>query len=342
MKKLTINLENYSYDIVIEDEILFHLSFYIKQLYKGDRIYIITDDVVANLYLERVTKALEEHFFVQSVIIPHGEESKSLSVFSSVCETLLEKDIRRNHLLLALGGGVVGDLTGFVASTLYRGLPYVGVPTSLLSQLDSSIGGKTGIDFYGRKNILGAFKQPLMVFIDPQVLETLEEREFNNGMGELIKHAAIGNISLLDMLESKPKISEEIIYQSLLVKKALVELDEFDVKERMFLNFGHTYGHAIELDMGLKHGEAVSLGMLMALQMGIDLKITNEKCYEKIKKVLDIYHLPNYSIDYHKYFTEVVYDKKNLAGKVRFVLLRDFGNPVFYEALEQELKEGKI
>ena len=219
-------------------------------------------------------------------MIPHGEESKVLSTYAYVCEELIKKDIRRNNLLVALGGGVIGDLCGFVAATLYRGIPYVGIPTSLLSQMDSSIGGKTGIDFYNRKNIIGAFKQPSMVLIDPKVLNTLDIKEFNNGMGELIKHGAIGNKILLDLLFDKPMITEDIIYESLTVKKRVVELDEFDLKERMTLNFGHTFGHAIELKYGYKHGEAVAIGMLMAIEMGIDLGITDKSCYDIIYNII--------------------------------------------------------
>ena len=337
MRKLKINLLNHSYDIVIEDGLLSHLSFYIKSVYKEKKIFIITDDLVAKHYLDIVTKRLALDFEVDSVIIPNGEESKNINVYAHVCEELLAKDIRRNHLLLALGGGVIGDLTGFIAATLYRGLPYIGVPTSLLAQMDSSIGGKTGIDFYDRKNIIGAFKQPLMVLIDPKTLDTLAQREFNNGMGELIKHGAIGNPKLLEMLSNKPKINEDIIYESLTVKKKLVELDEFDLKERMLLNFGHTFGHAIELKFGFKHGEAVSIGMLIALRLGIDLGITDDKCYGIIENILKLYELPYAYYNYKVYLKETIYDKKNLAGKLKFILLKDIGSPIIYEIKEEEL-----
>lgn len=337
MRTLKIELKDHSYDIVIEDGLLFHLSFYIKSVYREKKIFIITDDLVSKYYLDIVKNSLSDEFEVESVIIPNGETSKNIDVYADVCKELLAKDIRRNHLLLALGGGVVGDLTGFIAATLYRGLPYVGVPTSLLSQMDSSIGGKTGIDFYERKNIIGAFKQPLMVLIDPKTLDTLEKKEFNNGMGELIKHGAIGNANLLEMLKNKPRINEEIIYESLIVKKKLVELDEFDLKERMLLNFGHTFGHAIELKMGFKHGEAVALGMLMALKMGIDLGLTNKNCYFLVENILRLYELPCEYYDYNKYLKDAIYDKKNLAGKLRFILLEDIGKPIIHEIKEEEL-----
>ena len=339
MKKLSLNLKNDTYDIIIEDDILNHLSFYIKEVYKNKKIYIITDDNVADIYLKLVLKNLKADFEVDYVIIKNGEESKNIQVYSQIVEQLLNKNIRRNELLLALGGGVVGDLTGFVAATLFRGLPYIGIPTSLLSQMDSSIGGKTGIDFSDRKNILGCFKQPLRVLIDPLALNTLSKKEFNNGMGELIKHACIGNKNLFTLLKQTKKIDEEIIYQSLLVKKHFVEIDEFDLKERMILNFGHTFGHIIELENNLKHGEAVSLGIVMALKLGIDLKISQESDLIQIIELLKLYDLPCYEIDYKPYLLKTLEDKKNLAGTINFILLEELEKPIIYPLNENKLKE---
>lgn len=336
MKSLEINLQEDSYSIYIEDDILFHLSFYIKQIYKNRKIFIITDDIVESLYLKVVKESLKE-FEVESVVIPHGEASKSLTMYSKVIQQLLDKDIRRNELLLALGGGVVGDLTGFVAATLFRGLPYINIPTTLLSQMDSSIGGKTGIDFSERKNIIGCFKQPKLVLIDPKVLKTLSKREWNNGMGELIKHAIIGNPPLFENLLQKPKIEETMIWESLKVKQKVVEKDVFDTKDRMLLNFGHTFGHVIELEMNLKHGEAVALGMLMALRFGIDNGITKEECYAKVKKILQLYELPHEEPAYQKYLKDIFKDKKNLAGKLSFVLIRDIGDAFLYPLVEKEV-----
>jgi 3-dehydroquinate synthase len=339
MRELVVNLKDHSYKIYIENNILYNVASYIKDVYKNDKVFIITDDKVANLYLDIVKKSLEKDYKVDYVIIKNGEESKTLTTYAYICEELLKKDIRRNNLIIALGGGVVGDISGFVASSLFRGIPYVGIPTSLLAQMDSSIGGKTGIDFYNRKNILGAFKQPLMVLIDPKTIESLDEREFNNGMGELIKHGAIGNKKLLDLLYSKPNITEDIIYESLSVKKRVVEIDEFDLNERMTLNFGHTFGHAIELKYGYKHGEAVAIGMLMAIKMGIDLGITDESCYKPILDIIRLYNLPDKIYDYKDYLTDVFYDKKNIAGTIRFIFLTKLGECMIYKITEKEIKE---
>ncbi len=273
------------------------------------------------------------------IILPHGEQAKSIEVYASTVTKLLDKNIRRNELLLALGGGVIGDLTGFIAATLYRGIPYVGVPTTLLSQMDSSIGGKTGIDFYNRKNILGSFKQPELVLIDPKTLATLSKEEFSNGMGELIKHAVIGNPELFLMLKDKPEIGEAIIYESLTVKKRVVELDEFDQKERMLLNFGHTFGHSIELEQGLKHGQAVALGMLMAIQMGIDLGLTDPTTYARVRHLLNLYDLPITKLNYRDYIDNIVFDKKNLAGILQFVFINDIGEAFLFPLSESKIKE---
>ncbi len=337
MRKLTINLKDHSYDIIIENNLLDNINTYVKNVYKNKKIFIITDDKVASLYLDKVVNALKKDFIVDYVIIKNGEASKTLETYAYVCEELINKGVKRQEALLALGGGVIGDLTGFVASSLYRGIPYIGVPTSLLADMDSSIGGKTGIDFAGRKNILGAFKQPLMVLIDPKTFDTLDKREFNNGMGELIKHGAIGNKKLLELLKNHPNIDENIIFESLSVKKAVVEKDEFDLGDRMKLNFGHTFGHAIELKYGYKHGEAVAIGMLMALKMGIDLKVTNPNCYQIIYDILKGYSLPLDEYDYHDYLKDILYDKKNIAGTVNFIFLTEIGNCVIYKISESEV-----
>lgn len=339
MKTLKMDLINDKYEIIIEKGLLSNISNEIKKVYSKSKVYIITDDVVAALYLKKIKEELSKDFQVFDVIVKNGEESKNINTYANIISKLLDKNIRRNELLVALGGGVVGDITGFVAATLFRGLPYVSIPTSLLSQMDSSIGGKTGIDFNERKNILGCFKQPLLVLIDPNTLNTLPKEEFNNGMAELIKHAIIGNKSLFEKLKSRPIIDEEIIYESLCVKKRYVTLDPYDLNERMILNFGHTLGHAIELALNLKHGYAVSLGMLMAIQMGINLQLTDRSCYAEIMNVLELYGLPVDNIDYKKYLNEVIKDKKNIAGSINFIFIKNIGEPVIYPVSENHIKE---
>lgn len=340
MRRLKVNLKDHSYDIIIENNGLLNLVGYIKEVYNNKKVYIMTDSNVAPLYLDKVSKVLSNDFDVKSIILPAGEATKSFDGYKEACEKLIDAGVRRNELLIALGGGVIGDLCGFVAATMYRGIHYIGIPTSLLSQMDSSIGGKTAIDFYNRKNIIGSFKQPLMVIIDPKTLDTLPKEEFINGMGELIKHGAIGNKKLLDLVSGGiTDITEEIVEESLKVKKRVVEIDEFDQCERMFLNFGHTFGHAIELKYGYRHGEAVAIGMLMALKFGIDKGVTNPKCYDIIKNILVSYNFPLKEYDYKDYLKDMAYDKKNLAGEIRFIFIKDIGEPIIYKIKENEIKD---
>ena len=339
MKTIDLNLKINGYKVYIEEGILDKALDYISTVYNNKKVYIITDDLVSTFYLERLENILKEKYIVHSIIIKNGETSKCFDSYVDVCKKLIELDIRRNELLIALGGGVVGDLTGFVASTIYRGVPYVQIPTSLLAQMDSSIGGKCGIDFYDRKNIIGAFKQPKLVLIDPKTLDTLSDREFANGMAELIKHSIIGNNALYEKLLSKLRIDEEIIYESLKVKAKVVMEDEFDTGNRMILNFGHTFGHIIELEYGYKHGEAVGIGMLMALRLGIDLNITPKSLYDDTYKILSLYNLPTECYDYKKYLEKTIYDKKNLAGVVNFILIDKLGSCIIYKIDENKLKD---
>lgn len=334
-----MNLGSDSYDIIIENNALDKLASYLKEVYTKKKVYIISDSNVWNIYQNKIKESLSD-YLIKEVIINPGETSKSFSTYTNVLERLIDLDIRREELLIAFGGGVVGDLTGFIAATLYRGLPFIQIPTSLLSQMDSSIGGKTGIDFYNRKNIVGAFKQPKLVIIDPNTLKTLPNEEIISGMGELIKHALIGNLELFNKLLTKLPISEDIIFESLTVKKRIVELDPFDLKERMYLNFGHTFGHLIELERNYSHGYAVILGMIMAIKLGIDLKITKPIILEQLLNLLANYQIKYEVIDYKPYLKDIIYDKKNLAGKVRFILIKDIGQVVTYLFDEEELKNG--
>ena len=240
--------------------------------------------------------------------------------------------------MIALGGGVIGDLVGFVAATLYRGMPFVQIPTSLLAQVDSSIGGKTGIDFLGHKNIIGSFNQPKLVIIDPTVLKTLPERQLKNGFGEVVKHALISSPELFDLINvNKLNVTEEIIYRNLMIKRKFVLEDEFDKNERMKLNFGHTFGHIIELEENLLHGEAVLDGMLCAIDYAIDLKLLDNDIKEKVISLYENLDL-NYSMrDYKKYLSSVKFDKKNIAKTVNFILIDKIGNSIIYPVKEEEL-----
>lgn len=327
-----------NYQIVVENNLLTKIDDEIKKVYKNKNVYIITDERVAALYLTKVKNALSS-FSVKSIVIEGYEKSKSLETYASVCKQLIELGSNRGELLIALGGGVIGDLVGFISSTLYRGMPFIQIPTTLLSQVDSSIGGKTGIDFLGHKNILGAFNQPLRVLIDPTVLETLPIRELKNGYGEMIKHALILSEDLLKLIdENGLKVTEEIIYQNLLIKREFVLADEFDKNERMKLNFGHTFGHVIELKYNKLHGEAVLDGILCALNYAIDLGILN---VEVKNKVLGLYHkleLNFTEYDYQEFLSEFKFDKKNIAKTINLILIDKIAHAIIYPVKESELQ----
>ena len=337
MKNLKINLGESSYEIIIKNNLIDELSYFIEDFYHNKNIYVITDDIVCDLYLDRAIKSLSKLYDVKSIVIAHGEESKSLATYEDICKKLLGLNIRRNELIIALGGGVVGDITGFVAGTIYRGVDFIQIPTTLLSQIDSSIGGKSGIDFCNMKNVLGVFNQPKLVLIDPSVLNTLPKEEIVSGMGELIKHGFIHSKKLINELLAKAPIDEDIIYESLCCKKYFVENDVHDKSIRMILNFGHTFGHVVELEKGYKHGYAVIIGMIMAMEYGIDLDITNNEVVGTLKRILNLYGIKYEYLDYKEYLNKIKFDKKNLAGEINFIFIEDIAKPVVYKIKESEL-----
>jgi 3-dehydroquinate synthase len=237
--------------------------------------------------------------------------------------------MKRNHLLVALGGGVVGDLTGFVASTLFRGVSYIQIPTTLLAQVDSSIGGKVGIDLPQGKNLIGSFYDPKLVMIDPLFLSTLDQREYNNGLAEMIKVGLIGDKHLYQYLLSYDKVTEKEIAQAIAVKRDLVLIDPFDKKERMYLNFGHTFGHAIEKKhqyQTYKHGEAISYGMLIALEIGIRLGETKPELYEEVKELLKRLELVKEPLLNPLHYADAILtDKKYLSDGLNYIIVPRVG-----------------
>lgn len=326
-----------SYQIVVKNGLLDDIDSEIRKVYNNKNIYIITDERVANLYLEQAVKALSS-FDVKTVVIEGYEKSKSLKTYAEVCEKLINLGVTRGELLIALGGGVIGDLVGFVASTLYRGIPFIQIPTTLLSQVDSSIGGKTGIDFLEHKNILGVINQPLRVLIDPMVLKTLPLNELKNGFGEVIKHALIHSEELFNLLkETKLNVTEEIIYHNLLIKRDFVLQDEYDKSERMKLNFGHTFGHIIELEENKLHGEAVLDGMICAIDYAIDKNILDEKVKKEVLELYSLLEIEYQNFDYHDLMPNIKFDKKNIAKTINLILIDKIGNAIIHPVKESEI-----
>lgn len=337
IKTLNVNVPGNNYNIVIEKGILKNLGSEIRKVYDKTKIAVITDSNLYELYGNNLYELLSrENFNSRIIVVKPGEVSKSLSTLEYVYSKLAAFNVTRSDLIVAFGGGVVGDLAGFAASTYLRGINFIQIPTSLLSQIDSSLGGKTAINLKEGKNLAGTFYQPLKVLTDPDILMNLPKKYITDGLGEAIKYACIKDESLFHMLMSfnteKNMFDnmEQLIYKCCSIKKDLVEADEKDKGQRMLLNFGHTIGHAIEKCTNFKvsHGRAVSAGMLHIVKNSEKLKLTEPGTCEKIKNLLDFFNI-NYNFsdlninDIKKY---IVLDKKNLSGKINLILLRKIGN----------------
>ena len=335
---IEINLK--TYQIEIEENLIEKLSSKIKKIYTHQKLFIITDEKVDQLYHQKMVDILKDFDLSWSVIKP-GEASKSLETYQKTISDLIDKGIKRNHLIIALGGGVVGDLAGFIAATLYRGLPYIQIPTTLLAQVDSSIGGKTGIDLKEGKNLIGAFYDPKYVLIDPTFLQTLEPKEYANGIAEMLKAGLIGNPDLYEHIKNKQVVTSKEIAMAIEVKKEVVDIDPYDQKERMFLNFGHTFGHAIEKKHHYetyKHGEAISYGMLMALEIGIKKKLTPPFLYDEVKNILISYKLIEEPVLKKENYMDLIYhDKKNIAGNLNFIAITKIGKPLIFTLKEADI-----
>jgi 3-dehydroquinate synthase len=329
MKKMTLKNQKNEYEIIIEKDIFNKLKRKMN-LYSFSKCVIITDENVFKLYEKQI---LNLEFEV--IIIEPGEKSKNIKTYDKVLNSILEMHFNREDIILAIGGGVVGDLSGFIASTILRGVRYIQIPTTLLSQVDSSIGGKVAINSIYGKNLIGSFYHPIEVIIDPNFLLTLPEREIKSGMGELIKHAMIKDKNLFDLLNQYNSFNElyndieEILYKSLKIKKEIVEMDEFDKGIRMILNFGHTIGHAIEKSFKedfISHGEAISFGMIHILEIFEKEGVTELGLSKKLKDLLNRYLIiNNYEyklIDIVKYIES---DKKILNDKINIIVLKTIG-----------------
>ncbi|GAB6168059.1 3-dehydroquinate synthase [Clostridium carnis] len=340
--KLTVDLKENSYDIIIEKGLISRIGKEVKKVFSGNKIFILTDKNVDKFYGENLeTNLIKEGFKVKKLILNPGEETKSFNTLPFIYNELLDFKITRSDLIITLGGGVIGDLGGFVASTFLRGIDFIQFPTSLLAQVDSSVGGKVGVDLEKGKNLVGSFYHPKAVFIDPNVLNTLSDRFFNDGMAEVIKYGLIKDKKLfykLKSYENKEEVInniEKIIHNCCTIKKIVVEKDEKDKGERMLLNFGHTIGHAIEQYFNYKkytHGEGVAIGMFEITKISEELKLTNKGTSEEIKDLLIKYNLPyKMDIDISEILSTIALDKKNLDNNLNVILLKEIGESYIYK-----------
>ncbi len=341
MKTLQIKTSSNQYPIHIETGSFEKTVHYLNQWHQAETFFIITDDAVDAFYGEAILGLFADAgISCIKIVLPRGENSKAFAMYESLSEAILERGITKKDALVAFGGGVVGDLTGFLAATLLRGVPFFQIPTTLLSQIDSSIGGKVAINSKSGKNLIGAIYPPKGVLIDPLLLETLPKRHFSDGMAEAIKYAMIKDFNLYAWLMEKkyPMGSDDLealIANCCQIKKAVVEADEFENKERMVLNFGHTIGHVIEryFDIGTyTHGEAVALGMMKVTAHSEAEGLTQSGTTEKIKTLLMRYDLPTDfpKMEKEKALKLLFKDKKNTSDQVRWVILTDIGQAKLY------------
>ncbi|MHB8138973.1 MAG: 3-dehydroquinate synthase [Smithellaceae bacterium] len=354
MRTLKVNLDKKtlsSYEIRIGKGILDRMILLIAKNHKAARYVIVTDSNVNRLYGHAVQDAMTQAGLKASIIeIPAGESSKNISTVMTIAGKLLAAGADRETLLVALGGGVVGDLTGFIASVYMRSVPYIQIPTTLVGQLDSSIGGKTAVDLPQGKNLLGTFYQPRAVFVDLNFLDTLPDQEFNNGLAEMIKYGIIEDEKLFKLLEEDMAVVKsrdtalllKIIETCCRIKKSIVEIDECEHGLRRILNFGHTLGHALEAasDYKLSHGEGVALGMIAAARLSAKLHYLSDDESSRVERVIARAGLPtriNKAIKTDAVIRRFKMDKKKKDGVIHFVLVKKIGMPFVNGSINEQL-----
>ncbi len=341
MQTLNVELASRSYPIYIGRHLLSRAELILPHL-KRKQVAIVTNTTVAPLYLDKLSKTLAEAGVkITPIILPDGEAYKNSETLNKIYDALLENHCERSTTLIALGGGVIGDLTGYAAATFLRGVPFIQIPTTLLSQVDSSVGGKTGINHPLGKNMIGAFYQPQAVLADIDTLQTLPPREFSAGVAEVVKYGLIRDADFFDWLETNVEklmgLDEAVlsyaIYRSCQNKAEVVARDEHENGERALLNLGHTFGHAIENAMGYGvwlHGEAVAAGMMMAADLSRRMGWLSHQEVERIHALLTKAKLPLDApqLGVEKYLALMQLDKKVADGKIRLILQQGIGKSV--------------
>jgi 3-dehydroquinate synthase len=352
MERIRVELGERSYDIFIGRNILGNVSVSLQSFGLSPKLAIVSNPTVYPLYGRVVTDSLKKGSFdVLTVTIPDGEEYKDLLWVGHMYDELLKAKLDRSSSLIALGGGVIGDITGFAASTYMRGISYIQIPTTLLAQVDSSVGGKTGVNHKLGKNMIGTFWQPRLVWIDVETLKTLPKREFLAGLAEVIKYGVIWDEELFDFLEFRrheilnlnSNALMYIIKRSCEIKAAVVSRDERESGLRSILNFGHTIGHAIETATGYRkylHGEAVAIGMCLEARLSSMLTFIDNNTVLRIKALIDSYALPSEmpsDIDIEHLLSSIELDKKAVAGELRFILPEKIGRVRIHKGMSEKM-----
>ena len=349
MKTLTLDLGERSYPIYIGPGLLGRAEL-LRPHIKGRQVLIVSNEVVAPLYLEAVQNSLAD-LQVDTLVLPDGEHTKNLETLSRIYDKLLEARHERNTTLIALGGGVIGDITGFAAATYQRGVNFIQIPTTLLSQVDSSVGGKTGVNHPLGKNMIGAFYQPQCVLADTQVLNSLPVRELQAGLAEVIKYGLIDNLPFFEWLETNieallgrdQELLAEAVRESCADKARIVAADEKEGGVRALLNLGHTFGHAIENGMGYGvwlHGEAVATGMVMAADLSARMGMISSDEAARARALIaraGLPVVPPESITADDYLRLMAFDKKVISGKIRFILMQGLGHTVIRSDIDAGL-----
>jgi 3-dehydroquinate synthase len=352
MRKVKVELGANSYEIYVGSGLLAQTGRWLRENGLSGKLVIITDPRARKLYGDALNQGLtKDGFSVTTLLVPEGEEQKSLETAGRLYHELTNCYAERTTPILALGGGVIGDLTGFVAATYLRGVPLIQIPTTLLAQVDSSIGGKVAVDHGQLKNKIGAFYQPRLVISDIDTLKTLPSNELANGLAEVIKSAAIRNKKFFAFLEANldriksldESALEETVFQTARIKAEVVAKDERDVGLRNILNYGHTIGHAIETisDFKVEHGKAIAIGMLAAARISNKMSILDKNDLGRLKGIIEKAGLPTEmpDLEIEKIIQAMKHDKKVLRGKIRFVLLKSIGSAFITDEVDVSLVE---
>ena len=350
MQTISVPLQNRSYPIWIENGLLAKLPELLKPMNQGQKWVIFSQNEIFNLYGDSLLGELKSNSFqIEKFILPDGENAKSLSALEGIFSQLIELGCDRSSTFLALGGGVVGDSAGFIAATFMRGVDYIQIPTTLLAMVDSSIGGKTGVNLPAGKNLVGAIWQPKAVVIDPKLLESLPEREISSAMGEVIKYGSILDKDLFNLVAdnmddllnlSNVKLLTEVIGCCAKLKADIVAEDEREGNKRRILNFGHTIGHALETHFGfdtLRHGEAVAYGMLAAGKLSTQISNFQFQYFEMLQNTIQKLPLPKLPEFEPEQILQIMQrDKKVKDGKIHFVLLEELGKAVIVDEVKED------
>jgi 3-dehydroquinate synthase len=357
MRCINIKTSLRKYPVYLGDSILKMASVLIKEKVTGlDKVFLLTNETVYSLYSDHIKALCRELCTEYEIfILKDGEKYKSIDSAGRVYSRLIELNFHRNDSLITFGGGVIGDTGGYIASTFHRGMKLVHIPTTIIGQVDSSIGGKVAVNFEGRKNIIGSFYQPHIIIMDTRMLKTLKKKEIINGLGEIVKYGLVFDRIILEKLQD---ISERkdycidnivssvgfgnIIMECIRIKARIVEKDEFDTGHRNLLNFGHTIGHSLENIFKLEdvnHGQAVSMGMIAALEMSVKMGLFPEKKKEDIVMFFRKLGIPHAILetDAEKVLEGLRYDKKFTSGTNRFILLKDINKPVIVDGVKKDI-----